>query len=75
MNKKNIVVIILVIALIALAGYFYYGVTKCTTVATELGASLQACGAGLETCTGQATQCQQALITLQQTCTPVPPTE
>ena len=70
MNKKNIVVIILVIALIALAGYFYSGVTKCTTVATELGANLQACGAGLETCTTQATQCQQALTTLQQTCAP-----
>ena len=75
MSKKNIGVIILVIVLIALAGYLYSGVTKCKTVATDLGSRLQECGAGLETCVTQATQCQEALINLQQTCAPYLPTE
>ena len=75
MNKKNIGVIILVIVLIALAGYLYSCVTKCKTVATDLGAKLQDCGAGLETCTAQATQCQAALTNLQQMCAPYFPAE
>ena len=75
MNKKNIGVIILVIVLIALAGYLYSGVTKCETVATDLGVTLQECGAGLEICTTQATQCQEALINLQQMCAPYLPAE
>ena len=75
MNKKNIGVIILVIVLIALAGYLYSGVTKCKTVATDLGAKLQECGAGLEACMAQATQCQAALTNLQQMCAPYLPVE
>jgi len=82
MNTKNIGVIILVIALIVLAGYLYSGVTKGKTVATELGAKLQECGAGLEECGAgleecitQATQCQAALTTLQQMCAPYLPAE
>ena len=75
MNKKNIGVIILVVVLIALAGYLYSGVTKCKAVATDLGAKLQECGTGLETCMVQATQCQEALINLQQECTPYLPAE
>ena len=75
MNKKNIVVIILIIVLIALVGYLYSGVTKCKDTATDLGAKLQECGAGLETCTTQATQCQEALTNLQQMCAPYLPAE
>jgi len=75
MNKKNIGVIVLVIILIVLAGYLYSGVTECKTVATDLGANLQACGAGLEACTAQATQCQEALTNLQQMCAPYLPAE
>ena len=75
MDKKNIGVIILVIVLIALAGYLYSGVTKCKAVATDLGVTLQECGAGLETCMTQATQCQEALTNLQQICAPYLPAE
>lgn len=75
MNKKNIGVIILVIVLIAFAGYLYLGVTKCKTVATDLGAKLQECGAGLGECMTQATQCQTALTNLQQMCAPYLPVE
>jgi len=75
MNKKNIGVIVLVIVLIALAGYLYSGVTKCKAVATDLGVKLQECGAGLETCMTQATQCQTALTNLQQMCAPYLPVE
>lgn len=75
MDKKNIGVIILVIALIVLAGYLYSGVTECKTVATDLGVQLQACGTGLGTCAAQATQCQEALINLQQMCAPYLPAE
>ena len=59
MNKKNIGVIILVIVLIALAGYLYSGVTKCKTVATDLGTKLQTCVAGV-------TACQSTLTALMQ---------
>ena len=75
MNKKNIGIIILVILLIALTGYLYSGVTECKTSATDLGIKLQECGAGLEECMTQATQCQAALINLQQMCAPYFPTE
>ncbi len=75
MNKKNIGVIVLIIVLIALAGYLYSGVTKCKTVATDLGTKLQECGAGLETCMVQATQFQEALVNLQEMCAPYLPTE
>jgi len=60
MNK--IVTIILVLVIIALVGFSYYlysGVTKCKAVATDLGTTLQQCGAGV-------TACQGALNALQQ---------
>ncbi len=47
MNTKNIGVIILVIVLIALACYLYWGLTECKTAATELGTQLQECGEAL----------------------------
>ena len=71
MNKKNLGAIILIIVLLVLVGYLYSGAAKCKTAATELGAKLQECGTGLETCIAQATQCQAALSA----CTSVLPTE
>jgi uncharacterized protein YpmB len=70
---KNIVLVILIIVLVVLAGYFYSGAAKCKTTATDLGAQLQQCGAGLAECMDQATQCQTALTSLQQMCAPYLP--
>ena len=85
MDQKDIIIVISLVALVALGGFTYYlysGVTECEVVATDLGAQLLECGAGVElltagldACTVQATQCQEALITLQQLCAPYLPTE
>jgi len=50
---KNIVTIILILVLIALAGftsYVYSGAMKCKAIATDLGTKLQQCAAGAKTC-------------------------
>ena len=85
MNQKDIGIVILAIAVIVLAGVVYYlysGANKCKVMATDLGAQLVGCGAGVEQlqaglgeCTAQATQCQEAFINLQQMCAPYLPTE
>ena len=74
------VTVILVIVVIVLAGvayYLYSGANECKVMATDLGAQLVECGAGvgqlqtgLGECTVQATQCGEALINLQQVCAP-----
>lgn len=78
MNQKDIGMVILVIAVIVLAGvsyYLYSGVNECKAAATDLGAQLVECGSGVEECMAQATQCQEALIKLQQMCAPYLPAE
>lgn len=85
MDNKNIVTVILIIVVIVLAAvsyYFYSGAVKCKTTAIDLGAKLQECGAGVDQlkaglaeCTTQATQCQEALTSLQQMCAPLLPTQ
>ena len=78
MGKTNIVTIILVLALIGLAGFTYYlysGAKKCEATAIDLGTKLQACGAGLTECMAGATACQEALASLQQMCAPYLPAQ
>lgn len=82
MNTKDIFFGIALIVLIGLSYYLYSGLMKCKVVATDLGAQLQECGTGidqlqigLQECMTQATQCQEALVSLQETCAPYLPTE
>lgn len=80
MGKTNLVTIILVLALIGLAGFTYYlysEAKKCEAIAIDLGTRLQACGAGLEQCMAGATVCQEALTGLKQipACAPYLPGE
>lgn len=85
MSQKDIVIVILVLALIVLAGFTYYlysGAMECEVVATDLGTQLVECGvgvaqlqAGLDECVAGAVQCQEALTTLQVMCLPYLPTE
>jgi hypothetical protein len=83
--NKDILVVILLIALIALAGFTYniYSKAKeCEVIATDLGTRLVECGAGvnqlqsgLNECLVGATQCQEALASLQEMCAPYLPTQ
>ncbi len=83
--NKDIIILVLVIGLIALAGFTYYlysgvqkcgaGIQECIAQATELGTQLQACAVGLDQCMTGAVQCQTALAELQQTCAPYSPTD
>lgn len=60
MDKKFVVIIILVLVLIVLAGFTSYlysgitkckeGVTQCQTTAVSLGTQLQQCAVGIEAC-------------------------
>jgi len=85
MSQKDIVIVILVLALIVLAGFTYYlysGAMECEVVATGLGTRLVECGAGvvqlqagLDECMAGVAQCQEALITLQEMCAPFLPAE
>lgn len=85
MSQKDIVIVILVLALIVLAGFtynLYSGAMECEVVATDLGARLVECGAGvdqlqagLDECMAGVAQCEEALTTLQEMCLPYLPTE
>ena len=76
MDQKNIILIVLLVVVVALAGFTYYlysGVTECKTVAEGLGAQLIECGAGLTQlqaglaeCMVGATACQEVLTGLKQ---------
>lgn len=76
MDKKCIVIVILVLALIVLAGFTYYlysGAAKCKTMATGLGTKLQECGAGVDQLKAGLNECmagvkvyQDALTALKQ---------
>jgi len=75
MNQKDILLIVLVLVVIALAGlsyYLYSGANKCKAIATDLGGKLQQCAAGVAQCATGATTCQNALTALKQipTCAP-----
>jgi len=87
MDQKDIITVILVLALIVLAGFTYYlysGVMECKALATDLGTKLQACvagldqyEAGLDECMAGAIACQDALTALKQipACAPYIPAE
>jgi hypothetical protein len=69
MDKKNTVIIILVLALIVLAGFTYYlnsRGTKCKVMATDLGAKLQQCSTGLNQYKSGVVACQGVLAALKQ---------
>ena len=78
--QKDLIIVILLIALVAL-GIFTYNLyskaSQCQTIATDLGTQLQElgiaaqqCQDGLTQCLDGATQCQDALISLQEACAP-----
>jgi hypothetical protein len=76
MDTKYLVIIILVLALVVLAGFtynIYSGAMECQVIATDLGARLQECGAGvtqlqagLNECIAGAQACQEVLTALSQ---------
>ncbi|KPJ71860.1 hypothetical protein AMJ50_00015 [Parcubacteria bacterium DG_74_3] len=87
MDKKSIVIIVLVLALVVLGVFtyrLYSGANECKVIATDLGTQLQECGAGvtqlqagLAECMAGVQACQDALIALSQVpaCAPYIPTE
>jgi len=76
MDTNRIAIIILVLALVILAGFtynIYSGAMECKDTATDLGARLQECGvgvtqlqAGLGECMTGAQMCQDVLAALSQ---------
>lgn len=78
-GKNTMVTAILVILVVVLGGlsfYFYSGANRAKSVAEDLGAKLQECVAGVETCKQGAQDCQEALTALGQVpaCAPYLPT-
>jgi len=76
METKSIVIVILILALIILAGFtynLYSSAMECKVTAIDLGAALQECGAGIDQleaglneCMAGAKACQDALTGLKQ---------
>jgi len=80
MDKKCIIITVLVLVLVVLAGFTYYvysGATKCKAVATDLGTKLQQCGTGLNQCMAVVKTYQDALTALGQVpaCAPYLPVQ
>jgi hypothetical protein len=80
MDKKGIIITVLVLALVVLAIFTYYiysGAMKCKAVATDLGTTLQQCGTGLNQCMAGAKTLQDALTALGEVpaCAPYLPTQ